>query len=66
MERRHQDWLNIFYMPHTEAGQRVLELVRNNRKKAWKSQGRHTPSGNGMTYISLLSDVWVIYCFTSG
>lgn len=49
-------------MPHTEAGQQVLELVRNNRKKAdshrsetlkWQWYGLHFSSMRCQGYILL-------------
>lgn len=39
MKRWHHDWLNILYMPHTEAGLQVLDLIRTNRKKDESHRG---------------------------
>jgi len=67
MERSHHDWLNILYMPHTEVGLQVLELVLTNRKKTdshrddtlkWQWHGLHFSSMRCQCY--LLLQFWLV------
>jgi len=67
MERRHHDWLNILYVPRTEADLQVLELVLTNRKKAdshrddtfkWQWYGLHFSSVSCQFY--LLFYFWLV------